>query len=184
MAKACDPPDPADLNSNIEPTFNPAIRGGYAWVVFTSMRKYGNQPWPASVTSLAKCAGTALCNAKRHLWLAAVDTTVGTTDPSHPAIYLEGQDFTTPNMRGFYTLALCIPSPGMTPPPPAGSPPVGTMCTAGFECCSGFCEGGMCVEPNQLTCVGLGGACTSSGQCCNTPLVQCLSGMCAIPQAR
>jgi hypothetical protein len=181
LAAACDPPDMSDRNSSIEPTFNPAVRGGYSWAVFTSMRKWGNQPWPATQAAMLNCA-TGTCNAKRRLWLAAVDTTIGAADPSHPAIYLEGQDFTTPNMRAFYTLEKCIPSPGMTAP--AGSPPVGTMCTAGFECCSGFCEGGMCVEPNQLTCVGLGGACTSSGQCCNTPLVQCLSGICAIPQAR
>ena len=133
MAKACDPIDPADKNSSVEPTFNPVIRGGYAWAVFTSMRKWGNQPWPANINK-----PTMLVNGRRRLWLAAVDPKIGTTDPSHPAIYLEGQDFTTPNMRAFYTVAKCIPSAGMVAP--AGSPAVGTACTNGFECCSGFCQ--------------------------------------------
>jgi len=141
-------------------------------MVFTSMRKWGNQPWPADVTITTPIDG------KRRLWLAPVDTTIGTTDPSHPAIYLEGQDFTTPNMRAFYTLNKCIPSAGMTAA--AGSPPVGTACVNGFDCCSGFCQNAMCIEPSQSACVGLGGACTTSGQCCNAPTVQCLDMICAV----
>lgn len=176
LAKACDTPDPADLNSSVEPTFNPVVRGGYSWAVFTSLRKWGNQPWPATVTN-----PTMLVNGRRRLWLTAVDTTIGTTDPSHPAIYLEGQDFTTPNMRAFYTLNKCIPSPGMTAP--AGSPPVGTACVNGFDCCSGFCQAPTCIEPNQLACVGLGGACTQTGDCCNAPYVVCSDMVCAIPIA-
>jgi hypothetical protein len=174
LAKACDPPDPADLNSSIEPTFNPVVRGGYAWAVFTSLRKWGNQPWPATITN-----PTMLVNGRRRLWLAPVDTTIGTTDPSHPAIYLEGQDFTTPNMRAFYTLNKCIPSAGMTAP--AGSPPVGTACVNGFDCCSGFCQAPMCIEPSQSACVGLLGACTVTGQCCNSPTVQCIDMICQVP---
>lgn len=174
LAKACDPPDPTDLNSSVEPTFNPVVRGGYSWAVFTSMRKWGNQPWPANITQ-----PTMLVNGRRRLWLAPVDTTIGTTDPSHPAIYLEGQDFTTPNMRAFYTLNKCIPSAGMTAP--AGSPAVGTACVNGFDCCSGFCQNSMCIEPSQSACVGLGGACTVTGQCCNSPTVQCIDMICQVP---
>jgi hypothetical protein len=169
------------------------------------MRQWGNQPWPASLlTQFPTCADPAgstthtHCNAKRRLWLAAVDTTIGTTDPSHPAIYLEGQEPTdatqwTPNMRGFYTLAPCIPTAtpgadgGMMTMADAGStrgPPPGTPCTAGFECCSGFCQNSMCVEPNSLSCVGLGGMCMSSGDCCNSPAVACINGFCAIPIRR
>jgi hypothetical protein len=173
LAKASDPPDPADLNTSVEPTFNPVVRGGYSWMVFTSMRKWGNQPWPAGVTITTPIDG------KRRLWLAPVDTTIGTTDPSHPAIYLEGQDFTTPNMRAFYTLNKCIPSAGMTAA--AGSPPVGTACVNGFDCCSGFCQNAMCIEPSQSACVGLGGTCTTSGQCCNAPTVQCIDMICQVP---
>lgn len=175
LAKASDPPDPADLNASVEPTFNPVVRGGYSWMVFTSMRKWGNQPWPAAVTATTPIDG------KRRLWLAPVDTTIGATDPSHPAIYLEGQDFTTPNMRAFYTLNKCIPSAGMTAP--AGSPAVGTACVNGFDCCSGFCDAPMCIEPSQLACVGLGGACKESTDCCNYPTVNCIGGICAVPIA-
>jgi hypothetical protein len=179
LAAADDPPDPADLNSSVEPTFNPVVRGGYSWAVFTSMRKWGNQPFPAAVTA------TGLVNGKRRLWVAPVDTTIGTTDPSHPAIYLEGQE-ATPNMRGFWTLAGCIPTAAMAADDDAGivGPPVGTVCVNGFDCCSGFCENSMCIEPNQLACVGLGGKCTQTGDCCNSPLVQCLEGVCAVPVSR
>jgi hypothetical protein len=186
LAAANDPPDPADQNSSVEPTFNPVVRGGYSWAVFTSMRKWGNQPFPAAVTA------TVPVNGKRRLWVAPVDTTIGTADPSHPAIYLEGQE-DTPNMRGFWTLAGCIPTASTAAAPDAGAaaadaatsgPPVGTPCTNGFECCSGFCENSMCVEPNQLACVGLGGACMQAGDCCNSPPVQCLDGICAVPVTR
>jgi hypothetical protein len=181
LVGADDPPNVADHNASVEPTFNPITRGGYSWAVFTSMRAWGNQPWPASVTA----AGHV--NGKRRLWVTALDTTIGTSDPSHPPFYLEGQE-DTPNMRGFWTLAPCIATP--TPnASDAGAPNANAsggdggaaMCTNGFECCSGFCENGMCVTPNQLTCVGLGGACTMDSDCCNTPIVQCISGICQIP---
>jgi hypothetical protein len=177
LAKASDPPDPADLNASVEPTFNPVVRGGYSWMVFTSMRKWGNQPWPAAVTAITPIDG------KRRLWLAPVDTTIGTTDPSHPAIYLEGQDFTTPNMRAFYTLAQCIPTAAMAAAADAGTggPDAGTPCSNGFECCSGFCQNSMCIEPSQLSCVGLGGACMQDGDCCNHPPVDCIDNICAVP---
>jgi WD40 repeat protein len=190
LAAACDPPDMTDRNSSIEPTFNPVVRGGYSWAVFTTMRKWGNQPWPATQATLANCA-TGACNAKRRLWLTAVDTKIGTTDPSHPAIYLEGQD-NTPNMRAFYTLTACIPSPGANVPADAGAggPTPGSTCSNGFECCSGFCQTstaadggstGVCIEPTQLSCVGLGGPCTESGDCCNSPPVQCIGNICKVP---
>jgi hypothetical protein len=105
MANADTPPVAADAYSAVEPTFNPVVRGGYSWVVFTSLRQFGNQPWPGEVAEAG--ATSQLINAKRRLWVAAVDTTIGTTDPSHPAIYLEGQT-DTPNMRGFWTLSSCI----------------------------------------------------------------------------
>jgi hypothetical protein len=184
MAAANDPPDPVDHNASVEPTFNPVVRGGYSWAVFTSMRTWGNQPWPAVVATYPNCkavagtAGSGTCNAKRRLWLTAVDTTIGTADPSHPAIYLEGQE-DTPNMRGFYTLASCIPTyhgaavdAGVDDAQSSGSP--GIMCSNGFECCSGFCDKGICVEPGKQSCVGLGGMCTMTSDCCNAGIVKCL----------
>jgi hypothetical protein len=166
LAAACDPPNPDDDNASVEPTFNPIPRGGYSWAVFTSMRAWGNQPWPSTVTQ------TGHVNGKRRLWLTPVDTAIGTTDPSHPAIYLEGQE-DTPNMRGFFTLAACIATP------PAGSSPDAGACTNGFNCCSGFCENGVCVDVNKVACSGLGGPCATAGDCCNSNAVNCTSGTCS-----
>jgi len=183
LAAADDPPDPNDTNASVEPTFNPVQRGGYSWAVFTSMRAWGNVPWPADVTS------TAHVNGKRRLWVTAVDATLGTTDPSHPAFYLEGQD-NTPNMRGFWTLAACIPtrSAGGAASVDAGAvatvdagagPDAGVTCTNGFDCCSGFCQNGMCVDVTAEACAGLGGRCSTTSDCCNSSAVTCTGGICA-----
>jgi hypothetical protein len=165
LAAACDPPNAADDNASVEPTFNPVQRGGYSWAVFTSMRQWGNQPWPSTVTQ------TGHVNGKRRLWVTPIDGAIGTTDPSHPAIYLEGQE-DTPNMRGFWTLSACIATP------PAGSAPDAGTCTNGFDCCSGFCKNGMCVDVNKVACSGLGGPCATAGDCCNSSAVNCTSGTC------
>lgn len=183
LAAADDPPNSSDANASVEPTFNPVQRGGYSWAVFTSMRAWGNVPWPSDVTS------TAHVNGKRRLWVTAVDGTIGTMDPSHPAIYLEGQD-DTPNMRGFWTLAACVPTPtpGGVPDGGAASASVdggGTdggagACTNGFACCSGFCQNGVCVDINKVACVGLGGGCATVRDCCNSSAVVCTNGICAV----
>jgi hypothetical protein len=166
LAAADDAPDPADRSSSVEPTFSPELRGGYAWVVFTSMRRWGNQAWPSDVTA------AGLVNGKRRLWVAAVDRGVGSADPSHPAIYLEGQE-DTPNMRGFWALAPCIATP-----PGRGGGDAGGACTNGFDCCSGFCENGVCADTGTLVCVGLGDSCSTAADCCNSSAVACTNGMC------
>jgi hypothetical protein len=163
---ASNPPLVTDQGVSVEPTFNPVARGGYSWVVFTSMRDWGNE-----LTGVSSDAGQRQ-NAMRRLWVAAIDTTTGALDPSHPAIYLEGQE-DTPNMRGFWALASC------TSTVPAGTS--GGACGAGFECCSGFCEKGQCVDVSQIACVGIGGACGTSSDCCNAGAVSCTNGVCATP---
>jgi hypothetical protein len=188
MANADTPPVAADAYSAVEPTFNPVVRGGYSWVVFTSMRQFGNQPWPGEVAEAG--ATSQLINAKRRLWVAAVDTTIGTTDPSHPAIYMEGQT-DTPNMRGFWTLSSCIATPGASGGSLDGGVPgdSGTSggdggslaCTAGFQCCSGFCENGMCVDVSAVACVALGDTCTRTSSCCNASAIECMAGKCTVP---
>jgi hypothetical protein len=151
------PPNAADHNRAFEPTFNPIERGGYFWVVFTSMRDYGH-----------RVTGTPN-NGKKRLWVAAIekDPQPG-ADPSHPAFFLEGQDETTTNMRGFWALSKCIPSDAQPPPP----------CSAGFECCSGFCEDGACVTPQDFACVGAQGDCETDADCCNAPFVKCVANKC------
>jgi len=148
------PPDPADGNLAFEPTFNPIERGGYFWVVFTSERKWGNE-----------LTGTANAGQKR-LWVAAIDSKIKTIDPSHPAFFLEGQDATTANMRGFWALAACTPTKG------------GGACTAGFQCCSGFCDMGKCIDRGGSSCQPLGGSCKDTTDCCNPSSLSCTGGTC------
>src|ERR1019366_2012148 len=145
-------PSAADHDLSFEPTFNPIERGGYFWVVFTSMRTWGNQ-----------IAGAANCGQQR-LWVAAIDAKTGSADPSHPAFFLQGQELDTMNMRGFWALAACTPTQG------------GGACTQGFQCCSGFCDMGMCVDIGTLSCQGIGGTCTQASDCCNSSVVSCVSG--------
>lgn len=163
MTAATDPPNAAEAGLSVEPTFNPQARGGYAWVVFTSMRSWGNQPFPSGTP-----AGHV--NGKRRLWVAAVDLAIGTVDPSHPAIYLEGQE-DTPNMRGFWANAACTPTAAPSAPPNA--------CGAGYECCSGFCVDNACVDVSKVACAGVADACTTSADCCNSAAVSCVAGKCA-----
>lgn len=116
---------------NREPTFNPASRGGYDWIVFTSMREWGHH----------NATATAPTNGQRRLWIAAVDKTTGAVDPSHPAFYVESQT-DKPNMRGFWALSACTETPST-------GESSGT-CSAGFECCSGFCVDGKCANPGSV----------------------------------
>lgn len=162
MKNASDPPNPAEASLSVEPTFNPDVRGGYSWVVFTSMRSWGNVPFPAGTA-----AGKV--NGKRRLWVAAVDPVIGAVDPSHPAFFLEGQE-DTPNMRGFWANSTC------TKTAPAGAPP--NACSAGYECCSGFCINKVCVDPSTVACAGIGDSCTTAADCCNPDAVSCQSGKC------
>jgi hypothetical protein len=147
-------PNPADHDLSFEPTFNPIERGGYFWVVFTSMRNWGNR-----VVGIPN-------NGKKRLWVAAIDKATGTTDPSHPAFFLQGQEEDTTNMRGFWALAACTPTVG------------GGACQQGFECCSGFCDMGKCVDTGQVACQGVGQSCMMTSDCCNSSVVSCIGGTC------
>ena len=159
-------PSDADHRVSFEPTFNPIERGGYFWVVFTSSRDWGNR-----LTGAPN-------NGKKRLWVAAVDKnwTSAKRSPSHPAFFLQGQEEATTNMRGFWSLAQCTPSVA----PGAG----GGTCAAGFECCSGFCDQGQCVDVGTLACQGVGGACTTAADCCNSNVVDCTAGFGAPQQVK
>jgi hypothetical protein len=184
MAALTDTPTVPTIQQNhtFEPTFDPVARGGYFWVVVSNERDWGNK--------ITVGAGKAPANANKRLWVAAVDSTPGTTDPSHPPFYLEGQDPTRLNMRGFWANAPCIPTGQGT-------------CGAGFECCSGYCNAPTCVDIGNTmpTCIPLGGACGGSEAgapaeggasgdggatlgCCGAPQVQCLAGICQIPMSQ
>lgn len=172
LAAIDDPPNASDHDTSVEPTFDPTAAGGYSWVVFTSMRAWGNMGWPVAAGEDV----TKTENFKRRLWVAAVDPTIGTVDPSHPAFYLAGQD-DTPNMRGFWANAQCIatPPPGQT----------GGACQQGFECCSGFCTNGTCASVSTLACQPVGGTCATASDCCNgTGGVSCSGGTCSLDITR
>jgi hypothetical protein len=156
-----DPPAAKDHNGGREPMFCPVKRGGYSWMVFTSMRDWGNELAVAGPNS----------NAKRRLWVAAIDGDIKTADPSHPAFYLEGQE-NTPNMRAFWALSQCI----QTPPPGVTS----MECKANFECCSGFCVDKVCVDKTSQGCAGIGEACEAAGDCCNQAVVSCVDKKCKV----
>jgi hypothetical protein len=141
--------------------FCPVKRGGYSWMVFTSMRDWGHELSVAGPNT----------NAKRRLWVAAIDGDIQAADPSHPPFYLEGQE-NTPNMRAFWALSQCI----QTPPPGETS----MMCKSNFECCSGFCVEGQCVDKETLSCSGVGEACEAAGDCCNQALVSCVDKHCKV----
>jgi len=157
-----------DPGLDFAPTVLPEAVGGYFWVVFTSHRAYGDM--------IASKAGNSSGNDDRgQLWVAAIDinATPG-QDSSHPAFYLDGQESTANNLRGFWVL-----------PPCRGN---GQPCSSGDQCCNGFCrpagDGGPleCVPPPG-GCSNEYELCTTASDCCN-PSDQCINGRCAQPAAQ
>jgi hypothetical protein len=160
-----------DATLNYEATVNPIASGGYAWVVFTSRRMYGNvaqlnpwvsdprnYPWQDEVTD-------------KKLWVAAIDLN-GTpgSDASHPAFYLPAQELHAGNARGYWTVEPCRND--------------GQSCITGDQCCAGFCEpgsdGGLECTSQMPTCAGEFDKCTTTADCCGagTTDIECVNGIC------
>jgi hypothetical protein len=145
-----------DPDLSFAPTVLPEAVGGYFWVVFTSHRSYGN-------TSPSK--DNSGVNGK--LWVSAVNigATPG-TDSSHPAFFLQGQELTSDNLRGFWVLDPCQAS--------------GSACTGGDQCCGGYCS----PVSGQYACVSTPGACSADlGKCstsadCCVASDKCINGKC------
>jgi hypothetical protein len=138
-----------DLHHVYYPTVSPVPAGGYVWVFFDSMRHYGNK-------------GLA-----RQLWGTALTLSPDgkyTTDPSHPAFYLAGQDFTTANHRAFTALDPCKQD--------------GATCETGVDCCNGFCTNHVCGKPPTPRCSQTSEACKTASDCCD-PREQCINGFCS-----
>lgn len=158
-----------DPDLNFAPTFLPEAVGGYFWVVFTSHRAYGNL-----LASMAPGSdGTP--DEVGQLWVAAIDLNpTDGADPSHPAFYLDAQEITADNLRGFWVLPPCQAQ--------------GASCTSGDQCCEGFCRpsgnGGPleCVPPPG-GCSNEYEKCTTSSDCCDS-VDQCINGYCAQPAAQ
>jgi hypothetical protein len=169
-----------DSTLQFEPTVAPLIAGGYAWVVFTSRRLYGNVATREPYESDARMAdltdqptNTAGPTTKK-LWVTALDVPAKSdTDPSHPAFYLPAQELFAGNSRGFWVLDACHEN--------------GAVCTGGDECCGGYCrldqESGMgiCMDVPEDACSKEYDKCNVGADCCTDtkdPLY-CIAGRCA-----
>ncbi|MBI4700573.1 MAG: hypothetical protein HY744_05320 [Deltaproteobacteria bacterium] len=152
-----------DAGHNYEPFALPLPAGGYFWVVFTSVRQYGNTYVGGAV--------------RKQLWVAAISPDVkGDKDPSHPPFYMPTQ---TPsrNERGFWALDPCKPQ--------------GESCEAGDECCEGFCRPSdpadplspkVCKPPEGGSCSQLSEKCEKDEDCCfHETGIRCLAGYCSPP---
>ncbi len=133
--------------------------GGYFWIVFTSIREYGNVYQGASV--------------QKQIWVAAITPGSKTgVDPSHPPFYLPNQSDTR-NERGFWALEPCKA--------------VGKSCDTGDECCDGFCRPSDPNDPmSPKVCKPPGGGCsqnsekcTKTSDCCGAAGgTTCIGGFC------
>jgi hypothetical protein len=162
-----------DSDLNYEPTVSPVPSGGYAWVVFTSRRLYGNVANINPYWSDPRYHDISSTPTTKKLWAAAIDlnATPG-TDPSHPAFYLPGQELLAGNSRGFWVFDACHAD--------------GTSCNAGDECCGGYCsvaDGGTstCNTLPPL-CSSQLDKCTQTSQCCSASAgIACIGGVCTQP---
>jgi hypothetical protein len=155
-----------------EPTVSPVVSGGYAWVVFTSRRLYGNVATVNPYWSDPRFHDIGATPTTKKLWVAAVDlNALPGTDPSHPAFYLPGQELLAGNSRGFWVADPCQPS--------------GTSCESGDECCDGFCrsfDGGLTCTNVPPSCAHEFDKCTQTADCCGSAQgMACLGGRCSRP---
>jgi hypothetical protein len=164
-----------DATLNYEPTVNPVATGGYAWVVFTSRRLYGNVATIDPFLSDPRNYDYKTLATTKKLWVAAIDlnATPG-TDPSHPAFYLPGQELFACNSRGYWVVDPCKPD--------------GEACGSGSECCNGYCnpeDGGGFVCGSSTTtggCSMLSDRCTMASDCCGASQgIACIDGFCSQP---
>jgi len=142
-----------DVHHDYDPTVSPVAAGGYFWVFFDSYRHYGN------------------LGVQRQLWGTAVDVSADgkyTTDPSHPAFYLAGQELGTGNHRAFTALDPCHKN--------------GDVCTTGIDCCGGYCTNGQCGVPPPPPeagprCAQTDDSCAGGIACCSGN-DYCIAGFC------
>jgi hypothetical protein len=163
-----------DSTLNYEPTVNPVPSGGYAWVVFTSRRLYGNVATINPFHSDPRYHDLTSTPTPKKLWVAAIDLNAPPgTDPSHPAFYLPAQELLAGNSRGYWVVDPCKSD--------------GNSCETGDECCGGFCrpdqaQGGKLVCSNVVPqCAQEFEKCTTNADCCNAAAFNCINGRCAVP---
>ena len=150
-----------DTTLNYEPTVNPVPSGGYAWVVFTSRRMYGNVATINPFWSDPRFHDISTQPTTKKLWVAAIDLNAPPgSDPSHPAFYLPAQELLAGNSRGFWVVDPCKSD--------------GNSCETGDECCNGYCQGGG--DGGGLVCTNVPPKCAQEFEKCTTDLDCCGSG--------
>lgn len=161
-----------DANYNYEPTVSPIPGGGYAWVVFTSRRLYGNVATIPPFCSDPRGVDLVQNITTKKLWVAAVDLSAAPgTDASHPAFYLPGQELLAGNSRGFWVQDPCRSD--------------GSSCESGDQCCNGYCQPNS--SSGELECSNKppGGSCSQVQEKCETAADccdktnECINGFCA-----
>jgi hypothetical protein len=165
-----------DAVLNYEPTVNPVVSGGYAWVVFTSRRLYGNVATTGAYNSDPRGYNWRTTITPKKLWVAAIDLNAPPgTDASYPAFYLPAQELYAGNSRGFWTVDPCLGD--------------GSACEAGDQCCGGYCEqgsngGGPVCTSTQPSCSAEYEMCTTTANCCGGSAagIYCIDGYCAADQ--
>lgn len=164
-----------DTTLQYEPTVAPIVAGGYAWVVFTSRRVYGNvatrDPFESDPRGHDLTPGNSKGPTTKKLWVTALNipATPG-TDPSHPAFYLPAQELFAGNSRGFWSLDVCKAD--------------GTQCSGGDECCGGYCtvvtEFPVCGSDRPKACVQEYDKCNVDADCCkDRGALSCIGGRCS-----
>jgi hypothetical protein len=141
-------------NTSQRPKFAPVRSGGYQWIVFMSRRDYGNQ-----LTG----------KLRPQLWIAAIDESPSSGDPSHFAFYLRGQDGAQQNMQATFALPPCKQA--------------GEGCSAGTDCCDGQCVKDQSSKYvcGMQGCSTNGNRCNSDQDCCANTGLHCVDGYCALP---
>jgi hypothetical protein len=175
----------ADSTLQFEPTVNPIVSGGYAWVVFTSRRMYGNVANIDPTWSDPRDHDLTSTPTPKKLWVAAMDLPPDTDelkpeqlDPSHPAFYLPAQELLAGNSRGYW-----VPEPCRAD---------GKSCQSGDQCCAGYCARDAKTMKNLCggeppKCAAEFDRCETDDDCCNSgagSAIACYGGVCStvLPQ--
>jgi hypothetical protein len=159
----------ADATLNYEPTVAPVASGGYAWVVFTSRRLYGNVATNDPMQSDPRTYDPSTITTKK-LWLAAIDLSAAPgADPSHPAFYLPAQELHGSNSRGYWVFDPCKAD--------------GASCETGDQCCGGYCQpnganGALICSDKKSSCSQYNEKCTTAADCCDKAAL-CVNGFCS-----
>lgn len=159
----------ADETLQYEPTVNPVASGGYAWVVFTSRRMYGNVATIDPFWSDPRFHDISSSPTTKKLWVAAIDLSAPAgTDPSHPAFYLPAQELLAGNSRGYWVVDPCKVDT--------------SSCETGDECCGGYCrpagDGGFTCTKEVPKCANEFEKCKTDSDCCGNPVITCIGGRC------